>query len=393
MIISIEKLIKLHYFLLILFSIPTYGQNEIEIKHKIRSSLESFMANLSYVNDEEEPIFPTTIATEFGGGNYFVFNGREMKLEHFIEDYCHSDLQRQIVNHTLVFTHEGIVKLDNDKADKRWSVNAILKREYASNPKLKIDDEEIKFIVSMNDNNEHLSILDIAFHSKPHSKASPSKQTEILPLYITSHKSSRRTIFKDDSYFESKKNNYIAWNILGAGYPWNIVSGIEYRGGGVIGFGIYGDIGLDFTSITYEEYNGHYIWVGGTNTEFVKDTRAFSHVCKTTFRYAGGLKFYPFKGLFVDIGYGTIASTSARVEKMVTGTPYAFVDKNEAEEIREQITVGHGILFHAGYNLVTGDLSKKAGFLFGINGGLSYDVVNKKTSPSINIKFGIAWGR
>ena len=390
--ISNTKFILLQMFLFALFPVTLLGQNEYAIKQGIQESLEKFMDMISYVNDEDEPILPSTIATRFGGGNYFIFNGKEMKLEHFIEDYSHSDLQRQIVNHTLVFTREGIVKVDSDKADKRWSVDATLKREYASNSNIKIGDEKIKFVVSWDDNNEHLSILDIAFQSKPRTIASPYKRADTSTLKETSHKSSRRTIFKNDSYCERKQNNYIAWNIIGAGYPWNIVTGFEYRGGGVIGFGIYGDIGIDFTKITYEEYNGHYVWKGGTDTELVKDDRAFDYVVKKDFRWAGGLKFYPYKGVFVDFGYGTIASTSARVEKKVMGTPYAFADDHK-EEIFEQISVGHGILFHAGYNLVTGDLSKKAGFLFGINGGLSYDVVNKKTSPSINIKFGIAWGR
>lgn len=229
----VVQFIKLQIYLLILFSFPVYGQNEIEIKQKIRSSLESFMSNLSYVNDEEEPILASTIAIEYGGGNYFVFNGREMKLEHFIEDYCHSDLQRQIVNHTLVLTHEGIVKLDDDKADKRWSVNAILKREYASNPILKIGDEKIKLIVSWNDYNEHISILDIAFQSKP----------LIIDAVISSQESPfNRNYYKDeDSHKKSKqrKSFFSRLKPQKNRFSFRLFSTFDKRG--TLGFGFYGN--------------------------------------------------------------------------------------------------------------------------------------------------------
>lgn len=235
MIKSIEKLIKLHYFLLILFSIPTYGQNKIEIKQKIQSSLESFMSNLSYVNDEEEIIFPSTISAEFGGGNYFIFNGREMKFEHFIEDYSHSDLHRQIVNHTLVFTREGIEKINSDKADKRWSVNAILKREYASNPNIKIDDENINFIVSWNDRSQQISIIGISFQSKPRIlNGIINNQEEKAPIVVEISQSDDNNINKDNknnvfSHLKPEKNR--------GGLT--ILSSFEKRGS--VGFGIYGN--------------------------------------------------------------------------------------------------------------------------------------------------------
>jgi len=181
-------------------------------------------------------------------------------------------------------------------------------------------------------------------------------------------KQHRKSVFKDESYSGSNKNKYIAWNIVGVGYPWNIVSGVEYRGGGVVGFGLYGDIGADFTSTSVGKYG---------------------HCTITNFRYAGGLKFYPYMGLFLDFGYGTIVPTTADVQYSY----YLYIGKDDKREIRKMISTGHGLLLHAGYNLVTGDLSKNAGFFLGFSGGLSYDVVNKKTSPSINLKFGMAWGR
>lgn len=194
---------------------------------------------------------------------------------------------------------------------------------------------------------------------------------------------------RENSYCRSKKNEYIAWGV-GGGYPWNIVTSFEYRGGGIVGFGLYGDIGVDLTIISYEEFNGHYHYIGNNQTEVIKGQRAFSHISKYTFRYAGGLKFYPYKGLFLDFGYGTIASTSAKFEQWVQN-PSDNVSFSKEEQIREQVSVGHGWLFHVGYTSVSNLSAGTGGVFFCINGGLSYDVVNKEMTPSINIKWGFAF--
>ncbi len=161
------KLFLVQMIIFALFPVASLGQNEIELKNKIQASLEAFISELSDVNDEIDPISASIIASEYGRSNYFSFNGKDMKMKHFIEDYSNSDLQRQKVIHTLVLTRQGIVKLNNNKADRRWSVDATLKREYESNPNLEIKDEDIKFIVFLNNDNEHISILDITFQSKP----------------------------------------------------------------------------------------------------------------------------------------------------------------------------------------------------------------------------------
>lgn len=153
----------------------------------------------------------------------------------------------------------------------------------------------------------------------------------------------------NNSYCQKGKNRYVAWGMAGAGYPWNLVTSIEFRGGELIGFGLYGDIGMDFTSWK----DSH----GDVNTDIY-------------FRYAGGVKFYPYRGLFLDAGYGTIAK------------PHG-VDHS------------HGVLFHVGYNLVTNLVdgpNEGVGFFLGVSGGASYDVINKEYAPSVNVKVGIAFG-
>lgn len=261
MIISVKKLITLQIFFLFLFSFPAFGQNEIEIKQKIQSSLENFMANLSYINDEDEPILASTIASEFGGGNYFIFNGKEMKLEHFIEDYCHSDLQRQIVNHTLVLTREGIVKFDSDKADKRWSVNAILKREYASNPNIKIDDEKIKFIVFWNGINEHLYLLDISFQSRPRTHdgvISNQGDVSIIVENIEGNEYSNNKVPKRMSFFSLLKPVKNQFSI-------RLLSSFDKRG--VLGFGLCGNF-------SFFHYGIEAVFAGAYDHTRVLDTKS-----------------------------------------------------------------------------------------------------------------------
>ena len=166
----------------------------------------------------------------------------------------------------------------------------------------------------------------------------------------------------------SSKHRYIAWSIAGTGYPWNLTTGIEFRYGKNVAVGGYLDIGMDFTHIS------------------VKSGPDYDYTTKTSFRYAGGLKFYAYKGLFLDCGYGTIAPASTKVL-------YGFGDwlnSDEAKSVREKVETSHGLLFHAGYNLVTE--CDFCGFFLGISAGASYDVPNKVVAPSFFLKMGIAFG-
>ena len=172
------KLLRLLILAAFLFPNYLFGQNDYEIKQKIQESLQEFFNALSYVNDEEEPILPSTIAARFGSGNYFIFNGREKKLEHFIEDYCYFDLQRHVVNHTLTFP-EKIVKTSNNNFDNRWSVSAILKREYASGAKMKIANEKLSVIVQWRGMDEPVGLLDITFQGLPRSSNSIVKSPTV----------------------------------------------------------------------------------------------------------------------------------------------------------------------------------------------------------------------
>lgn len=175
-------------------------------------------------------------------------------------------------------------------------------------------------------------------------------------------------------YTNERRNNYMAWNIAGASYPWSLFSGFELRYGNEVGFGLYGDVGMDFTS-TVVEYPKSNI-VGYTTI--------------TYFKYAGGVKFYPYRGIFVDLGYGTITQSARKVfssesfgEKM---------NRYEREKIKDIVGGNsHGLLFHAGYNYVTDMSNSTCSFFLGFNAGASYDIINHVLAPSVNLKIGIAW--
>lgn len=175
----------------------------------------------------------------------------------------------------------------------------------------------------------------------------------------------RKQKIKDNLYWE--KGKYIAWNIAGTGYPWNLTDGVEFRYGGVLGIGAYLDLGMDFTTKYFINYN-----------------RREYETTKVFFHYAGGIKFYLYKGIFLDCGYGTI--NEPKIE------PYDMIDYYGLNIYKSQLEIknSHGLLFHAGYNLATIGRND-VGFFLSISAGASYDVVNKVLAPSANLKIGVAW--
>ena len=177
----------------------------------------------------------------------------------------------------------------------------------------------------------------------------------------------------DNSYCDKNKHRYVAWNITGSGYPWNLVSGVHFRYGSIVGFGAYLDLGMDFTHIQVHRPRESEIAVA----------------TKTAFKYAGGVKFFPYKGLSLDCGYGTIAKPFEEVEYDYNHNTEG--PSNRIKKISKKISNSHGLLFHLGYDFVT-NLSNGAGFYLGLNAGASYDIRNKAFAPSANIRIGVAWG-
>ncbi len=161
--------------------------------------------------------------------------------------------------------------------------------------------------------------------------------------------------------------NYVAWNIAGTGYPWNLTDGVEFRYGGVIGIGGYLDFGMDFTHV-----------------KFYSDYYSFNEtISKLFFHYSGGLKLYIYEGLFMGCGYGTINMPVYDVGK-VYGHDYRIYAR------QKNVEHSHGLHFHVGYNFIVDSWPL---FFLGISAGASYDIKNKVYAPSVLLKIGIAWER
>lgn len=179
-------------------------------------------------------------------------------------------------------------------------------------------------------------------------------------------KEERRTQLKNRLNYA--EGNYIAWGIVGAGYPWNLTTSFNFRYGGVVGFGLYADIGLSFTHINVQN--------GASSPDY-------SYTTYTSFHYAGGLKFYPFKGIHIGAGYGSI-------QKPKVDIMYDYgseLDKDEAKSVRKKINDvnSHGLQVHTGYDL---SINK---FYLGFNVGCSFDFNHKTINPFANIKIGVAF--
>ncbi|MBR3578249.1 MAG: hypothetical protein IKO89_04010 [Bacteroidales bacterium] len=199
----------------------------------------------------------------------------------------------------------------------------------------------------------------------------------------TQRQEERKSKRLDNPYCNAGKHRYIAWNIAGASYPWSLISGVEFRYGKIIGFGAYLDLGIDFTRIKYTYKHGYESDGYEYDCSLISDATT-----KVFFHYAGGLKFYLYKGVFLDFGYGSISKSFVDLGKI---EGYYYYDNSHKEKAKNWVYQAHGVLFHAGYNFVT-NLTNGAGFFLGISAGASYDVVNYEFAPSIMVKIGVSWG-
>lgn len=198
-------------------------------------------------------------------------------------------------------------------------------------------------------------------------------------------KSKNENKFKDflkdrnNPYCKAERNRYIAWTIVGAGYPWNVTMGVEMRGGGILGIGGYADIGVDISSYLYKYTLTN--WQGSNNFK----TRSDENIIQCHFKYIGGFRLF-YKGLFLSLGYGSIS----RVKPVIFEGDN--LDEDSYEEQRDEylskFEKGHGLHFNVGYNLCT---TSWYGFFLGVSGGIAYDVVNKIVVPSFNLKLGMTF--
>lgn len=162
-------------FLLVLFCNNTTAQNEEVKRTTIINSLGLFFDNLSYLNDEFDPIPANVFESTFGnkniltgGGNYFRVNGYDFDMVSFIKNYSQKNIEGRNINHIFDISNRKInVKpMSQSPNDQRWQVNGILKRSNANfkeggSEDFLIKDEPISLIVRYNGEGKEISILEI----------------------------------------------------------------------------------------------------------------------------------------------------------------------------------------------------------------------------------------
>lgn len=180
------------------------------------------------------------------------------------------------------------------------------------------------------------------------------------------------------THVDFAKERYVAWRIVGAGYPWNLTSGINFRYGfyEFLGVGAYLDLGADFTHINVL-----------SSGEYYKTTGCHFH-------YSGGVKFYPYRGLFVGCGFTSIAPAVQKVSVnyYVSHNSDGWVKGSDAKSIQNLVNQSNGVAFGVGYDLVTNRNNGGSGFYLGLNAGAVYDIQNKTISPTASLRIGVAWG-
>ena len=181
----------------------------------------------------------------------------------------------------------------------------------------------------------------------------------VEPVQIVEPQNQAPIITQRESRFLSQgHNNYLAWGIIDAGYPWKLGTSFMSRHGNTFGMGYYLNIGVD--------------WGGKSTYDSEKSINMF--------HYEIGLKCFPYKNLFVSTGYGTLGC-----HKM------SRYNDDDGRWNTEGWRQGKGIPVLVGYDTITGDLSLRSRAIFSFGAGLSYDTFTKKWEPAINIKIGVAW--
>jgi hypothetical protein len=155
---------------------------------------------------------------------------------------------------------------------------------------------------------------------------------------------------------KNKKNdtnhaNYLACGIFNIGYPWNMGSSFIGRHGGIIGVGYYLSLGMEIMDIEASPVH-----------------------------YSAGLKFFPYKNIFISGSYGTLGCKHVNI----------FND-SDGRWGTKGIRQGKGFSLMAGYDVLIHNVGNR-GAIISCAAGMSYDTFLEEWNPVIAIKFGIEWG-
>lgn len=196
------------------------GQNEEVKRTTIINSLGVFFDNLSYLNDESEPlpadVFESTFGNEnilTGGGNYFRVNGHDFDMVSFIKNYSQKNLEGRNINHKFDISHRKInVKpMSQSSDDQRWQVNGILKRSNANFKKdskedFLIKDEPMSFIVRYNGEGKEISILEINIENPNIQKVYPVYTNDTI--FTVDNGQSKTHLSSNGGEWHLKMNSY-----------------------------------------------------------------------------------------------------------------------------------------------------------------------------------------
>lgn len=156
-------------------------------------------------------------------------------------------------------------------------------------------------------------------------------------------KKNKIVLQEQSSFFSKKHNSYFAWGTIDSGYPAFLGTGFLGRHGGIVGIG--------------------YQLVFGVNLE---------KSGQNPFHYTMGVRFFPYKNLYLSGNYGTLAA-------------------QEINEDREQkIRLGTGYSILAGYDLIMGKLDDISGIL-SFGAGIAYNATMSQWQPVLNVKIGFVW--
>ena len=246
-------------------------------------------------------------------------------------------------------------------------VSKIANTNYVSARILNIETAQVMSNASIHDDFKNIkSIIDISERLASQLLGTKSK-SEIAK---EQEKHVKNLAKENNPFFTNGHNNYLAWGILNTGYPFTLGTCFMGRHGNIIGIGYYLSIGVDFGGkSTYHKDESIYT---PTEYDFNKKDIAPLH-------YSAGLKFFPYKDIFLSVGYGTLGCKKTNT----------FND-SEGRWGTDGWRQGKGLIFTTGYDVLVGNL-RNGNFILSASVGVLYDTFLDEWYPLVNIKMGVAW--
>lgn len=189
----------------------------------------------------------------------------------------------------------------------------------------------------------------------------------------------RRKRLNDNDYVDNERNKYVAWGIVGASYPWNVNSSIEFRCGNTVGFGLYGELGVGVSKLDIKALHH-------PDSEIRLQQDKLQNKIFGFFSYSAGIKFFPYRGLFIGCGYGSYLKYPLKIECPDENTGEQNIDYCK-DAMRNP---NSGVQCLLGYDFVN-KMKYNSSFYLGVKGGIIYDINNKLIVPLVGLKLGIAF--